>query len=771
MLAGRARVAAPPAWDAAVVRAAIHSIDPAAATGGATAAAQSLSQEVLKAMFVQRLTIAAAVLLGAGLVAWAAGAAWVPRGGEDVEETPAAAPGVGAKADSPDVAGTFPVRGRVLDPDGKPVAGAEIFVRPNTLHGWSPSDPIPGGQRGRVATTDAEGRFRFDLDKGASDLPWGDDPAWHRAQITAAAPGFGPAWVEPRELLKGEEAVLKLVRDDVPIRGRVVDPQGRPIAGVTVQLQRVAGFRDGADLDAVLASGEVDGAASAWWYAAFDGANWPGGRLTWTTDAEGRFEIQGIGRDRVATLAFSGPKLANSLLRAMTRPAKAPPKPRPKPSRTNRDMMFIGSPPSPPLVGATFEHVTGPSKPIVGVVRSQADGKPVEGMRVFAMEGATWTGASARTDAQGRFRIDGLPKGEVYRVSVNEGYGAGSPYLSTQMNNVTDTEGLKPIELTIDLPKGVEITGRLIDPATGRPVPYGQITYVTLPTNPNKGGTVQDAPSATDPTFRLTVPPGGGFLMVQARGKDLPYMTARLRKADKGKGVGGLGDGETTMVLLNAHHAYKIIDVPADAKSMDVDLELTRGFARKGKVVDADGKAVEGVQCYGLASNWGVMKTLADGTFEVLGLERDRPRQLIFAHKGRRLVGSTIIKGEDSASEAPLVVTLGPPAAIAGRLVDEDGLPIAGASLGTLTITIDGDNLPPEGPDSMWPDGETVTSGADGRFRIDGLKPGVRTNHGVSFANRPGYWGDTGKALRDIVVSKAGEVRDLGDIKVKVVRQ
>jgi len=32
-------------------------------------------------------------------------------------------------------------------------------------------------------------------------------------------------------------------------------------------------------------------------------------------------------------------------------------------------------------------------------------------------------------------------------------------------------------------------------------------------------------------------------------------------------------------------------------------------------------------------------------------------------------------------------------------------------------------------------------------------------------------WNAPGKALRDIVIRKAGEVRDLGDVKVKVVRQ
>ena len=117
--------------------------------------------------------------------------------------------------------------------------------------------------------------------------------------------------------------------------------------------------------------------------------------------------------------------------------------------------------------------------------------------------------------------------------------------------------------------------------------------------------------SPTDPTFRLTVPPGEGMLYVQARGKDLPYLTARLRKADKGKGIGGTGDGETYTVLLNAHHAYKIIDVPADARSFHVDLELTRGLSRKGRVVDPDGKPVTGAQCYGLSATWGQMTTLA----------------------------------------------------------------------------------------------------------------------------------------------------------------
>ena len=147
---------------------------------------------------------------------------------------------------------------------------------------------------------------------------------------------------------------------------------------------------------------------------------------------------------------------------------------------------------------------------------------------------------------------------------------------------------------------------------------------------------------------------------------------------------------------------------------------------------------------------------------------------MIFAHKDRRLVGSVIIKGEDSASDEPLVVRLDRPGSIKGRLVDEDGLPVAGATLGRLTFDLDGSNLPPGparhggamrcGPTAR-PSPPAPTAGS----RSTGSSRASRCSSGVTFKDRPELWGDTGKALRDIVIKKPGEVRDLGDIKVKVV--
>ena len=51
--------------------------------------------------------------------------------------------------------------------------------------------------------------------------------------VAAVAAGYGPDWVALKE--PGAELTLRLVKDDVPIKGRVLDLEGRPIAGATVR--------------------------------------------------------------------------------------------------------------------------------------------------------------------------------------------------------------------------------------------------------------------------------------------------------------------------------------------------------------------------------------------------------------------------------------------------------------------------------------------------------------------------------------------------------
>ncbi len=452
-------------------------------------------------MFLHKVTLASAALLAAGLVAWGASDTLFSlelEGPKGVAAPPAPAvrpradAGVPQPAPSPDdTAGTIPVRGRVLDPDGKPVAGAWVYVRHHAEIRWNEIDPTAARQKGRVAETDVDGLFHFDLDKGAGDIPSSGEIPWHKAQIVAAAPGFAPAWVEAGDLLKRGDATLRLVRDDVPVRGRIVDSQGQPVAGVVVRIQLIWEVKDGLDLDAILAEGELDWRKMAHWYGLNQRAStwqadaeplWPGGRNAWTTGADGRFEIRGVGRDRIARLEFHGGGVADGTIDVMARPAKTPPKAHPHPSMS-RDVMLLGReaafigiyPQGTQLVGATFEYIAGPAKPIAGVVRLKGSGKPVEGAVVRAADAATHTAVTARTDASGRFRIEGVPKGEFYQIRLNP-----RPGIDTFLGHkeiVDDTEGTQPIELAIQVPQGVIVIGRLVDTATGQVVPPTEVRY------------------------------------------------------------------------------------------------------------------------------------------------------------------------------------------------------------------------------------------------------------------------------------------------------
>ena len=118
-----------------------------------------------------------------------------------------------------------------------------------------------------------------------------------------------------------------------------------------------------------------------------------------------------------------------------------------------------------------------------------------------------------------------------------------------------------------------------------------------------------------------------------------------------------------------------------------------------------------------------------------------------------------MLKDEDLRLRPPLEVKLLPAGAIAGRLLDDDGLPWVGA---TLRVWMSDPDRPPSlGFGCAF--GEEVTADAQGRFRVEAFVPGVETEVYISVPNRGGLL-DVGQALRKPAL-KPGEVRDLGDVK------
>ena len=209
----------------------------------------------------------------------------------------------------------------------------------------------------------------------------------------------------------------------------MVDPQGRPVAGVTVRAYRIVAVNAGIDPGSLIAAGEFQDDKATSYYR---DPTWLGRQGTWTTDADGRFEVRGVGRDRIIWLGLDGPGLAHLEAYAMARPSQTPPKLRQQPSGKSPEMMLISGPePPPPLYGATFELIIGPSKPIIGVVRIKGTGRPAAGITVRGIEPTTGTWIYARADQDGRFRILGLPKAGVYQLRTEARSGV-EPYLNAR---------------------------------------------------------------------------------------------------------------------------------------------------------------------------------------------------------------------------------------------------------------------------------------------------------------------------------------------------
>ena len=124
----------------------------------------------------------------------------------------------------------------MLDPDGKPFSGARIRLSYGSYRGPSPP-PVR-------ATSDGAGKFQFTVTKG--DFTDTDDrEPWTLAEVVATADGFGPGWARGSTLPGSESKVdplnlsIRLVRDDMPISGRIVDLQGHPVANATIRLKNI----------------------------------------------------------------------------------------------------------------------------------------------------------------------------------------------------------------------------------------------------------------------------------------------------------------------------------------------------------------------------------------------------------------------------------------------------------------------------------------------------------------------------------------------------
>ena len=517
---------------------------------GLSARALSLAEGVTTTMLSTKVKLASVLLLlgalGTGLVALARPAADKPSVSppRKVASTPARP----KKKDE-----VIPVSGRVVGPDGQPVAGAKFFVIADET-----GDAVPRAKSG------ADGHFAF-------QLPYLRQVRNPR-QVVAAAPGFGVGWLsEPRT-----DAVFRLV-PDLPITGRVIDLQGKPVAGAMVAVHDVHAGPPGA-FDEMLKNWKKSTEEQQRTAGKLNAYIWNRGGLGRafhaTTAADGTFTLSGMGKDRVVTLLISGAAIADTFAAVATRPGFDP---------TGAPQGILR------LYPPKFSLVVAPDKPITGVVRDEATNKPLAGVRVMGAAlnaplqfGShyfhAWPTPGTFTDKDGRFALRGLTKGRAYILVADPE--EGSQYLH-RFAWINDTAGFTPQTATISLPRGVVLRGRVTDAATGVGVP-SRVFYRPLEQNewlPRFGGySPPDLPAPwhrgrdtnTDVSgrYKLTVMPGSGVVHFQAFGAGVHgtgYQRARATKQEIDDGIVDRKFGHFRTVgqggMYNPEymHVYKVI--------------------------------------------------------------------------------------------------------------------------------------------------------------------------------------------------------------------
>ena len=639
--------------------------------------------------------------------------------------------------------------GQVLDPDGKPVAGANIY------HVYYMSKPMglfePTSKP--VTISGVDGRFRFEFTHDGS-LRSSGAAKYGTAFATKKGFGFGIAHREntaakPEDVLSlaNRSKDIHLLKDH-PIRGRIVNIDGEPVAGARLILTRLS-ITPNNDLGSW---NEASKEPNADFYSVLKNVSniWRSPQLPSlvapiTTDRDGRFEVRGIGEGQIAHFHLSGPSIETAIVNVRTEETgDTITLPWIKRQKTKISFTYYPS---------RFEHIAGPSVPVSGVVTASDTGDPISGATVKS-EGADRDIVRAITDENGRYRLEGLPIRERNYIAVlapsTSNNGDEVPAYLSLKKTVSTTEPTENIDIKME--RGSWLFGRITDPETGKGLP-GRLEYRIPEKMNSRKGQVYESDrwvSGQDGRFRIVVPKGRGYIAFSASNFSEYPRATKILSLD-----GKMGRASEVKRMRSSLPACLIAEYQADDETCERNLEISKAPTRTGKVVGPDGQPV--TDYYYLSDsdyrNWD--KSISDG-FTLKLYDPDASRDVYFSNLENNLTAHAVVSGP---TDEPLVVQLVKGGTATGRVVDEDGDPVANFELSPTWKAPAGNGDTIEKISYISPllpynfrnsrgRGANVTD-AEGRFTLTCLLPD--TEYQVVGLG--------------VIKVKAGESKDLGDIK------
>jgi hypothetical protein len=266
-------------------------------------------------------------------------------------------------------------------------------------------------------------------------------------------------------------------------------------------------------------------------------------------------------------------------------------------------------------------------------------------------------------------------------------------------------------DLTIEVPKGESVSGRVIDKASGQPV-----TEFSAGVSGESGG-------------------GGMRIIMQ------PVMKS-FRTDDGTFHLEGLPTGPLQMIVSAPGYVQQKVPglVLEEGKPIrDLEVALETGTKISGRVTGPDGKPLASVDVRpeapgrGAGTMAGGVTTDAEGNYQLEAVEAGE-KTVVFRRDGYPSTRKTVTV---SGREMKLDVQLGRGATIAGVVVSEGGSPVAGAQVYVENSSYGGSD---------------ATSDANGNFRFEGLSEG---RYSVA-AQKTGY---VEAQLDDVDAATAGNLR------------
>ncbi|HEV8232674.1 MAG TPA: carboxypeptidase regulatory-like domain-containing protein [Thermoanaerobaculia bacterium] len=486
------------------------------------------------------------------------------------------------------------IAGRVTDESGAPVPGARVRIARDTnvraLMRGGPSAFL--GRPG--VTSGPDGTFRL---RGLS--------AEKNVTLEAAKTGYATAkrhgvTVKPGETVKDVALILKR---GLEARGRVVDAAGQPIPGAEVRLSQSE--RGGARFVFQMAGMNRDQADA-------------------TSGTDGSFRVAGLEAGEYA-LAVSREGYATKRVPSVAVQA-------PGPSEWPAVVLTAGV-------------------PIAGLVRN-SKGEAVVGADVFAFGDGAGP-RNARTDLEGRFRLEGFSADRPVMVNVR-----ADGYASLQ-KRLTPSPG----EVVLVVKTSSTIRGRVEDAETKRPVTDFTATYTESQGGiaggfrmVMAGGESEKAFQSTDGSFELADVPPGKWIV---RASSLGYRPAEVSGIEVGEGE--TKEGVVVSLKKGGVVTGRVLDPRRGTGVANASVTWSEGSsAGMGPGMAALARLDGGTQP--------AVTTDADGRFRFDGLPSGKIT--LSAEHPEFLETSKQVDLEDEAS-VDLTLSLG--GSIAGTVVGKDG--------------------------------------------------------------------------------------------------